>query len=852
MIRIRNFTVIPAIPEALARLRELAFNLWWTWNPDAIELFRRLDRDLWDEVHHNPVRLLAEVTQDQLAKAAQDPSYLAHMDRVLDDFYIYSGAHTWFSENLHDQFKGQIAYFSAEFGLHECLPIYSGGLGILSGDHLKSASDLGLPLVGVGLFYSQGYFHQFLTNDGWQFEDYPDLDRLHLPVTVVRDDNGEPQQVQVPLPGRTVTARIYKVLVGRVTLYLLDTDVPVNRPEDRAITKRLYGGDEEMRIRQEIVLGIGGLRALDQLGIEPAVFHMNEGHSAFLALEHLRNLVTKKGLTLAEAKEFVAACNVFTTHTPVPAGIDRFQPNLVETYLADYAKEIGLTPRDLLSLGRMNPTNLNEPFCMAVLALRLTRHSNGVSKMHGEVSRSMFQEVWPDIPHPEIPIRSVTNGVHVRSWLSYEMAHLFDRYLGPRWPDRPVDQSIWQHVDDIPDAELWRSHERLREQLVVECRRVLRRQLQRRGAPPAETASAEEVLDPEALTIGFARRFASYKRGNLFLRDRDRLTRILTNPDRPVQFVLAGKAHPRDNLGKEIIKQVVDFARGPSIRGRLVFLEDYDMAIARSLVQGVDVWLNTPIRFHEASGTSGMKVPPNGGINLSIMDGWWPEAYNGDNGWSIGDNRTYDNQEYQDFIEAVSLYDLLEKELIPTFYDRGPDGLPRKWIARMKASMKTVPPVFNTSRMVQEYAEQFYLPAAIFGNRLRENGFDLTRKLTTWKSRLIEHWPTVAVESVETLHNGEEMPVGHKLGVSATISLGTVRPSEVAVELFYGLLNIHGQIETGQSVEMTCQKQDGDGKYRYTGEIPCLASGQHGYAVRIVPRHDDMPGRHDLGLIRWG
>jgi starch phosphorylase len=850
-MRTRLFTVIPAIPEPLIRLRELAYNLWWTWNPDAVELFRRIDIELWEETWHNPVRLLSEVPQDRLEQLAGDRAFLANMDRVLDAFYIYSAARTWYSENLTDRIQGKIAYFSAEFGLHECLPVYSGGLGILAGDHLKSASDLGLPLVGVGLFYRQGYFHQYLTNDGWQFEDYPDLDFLHLPITLARNGGGEPIQVHVDIGDHSVALQIWKVQVGRVPLYLLDSYLPENRVEDRGITGRLYGGDHETRIRQEIVLGIGGIRALAALGIDPLVCHMNEGHSAFLALERIRQNVCEKKLSVAEAQEVVAAGNAFTTHTPVPAGIDVFSPQLVESYLGRYANEMQMSMEAILGLGRKNPSDAKEPFCMAILALRLARQGNGVSKLHGSVSRSMWQGVWPEIPEVEVPIRSVTNGIHVRSWLAYEMAHLFERYLGPRWADDPVDQKIWERVKDIPDAELWRSHERLRERFVVAARRAVRRQLKRRGAPPSEIEAADEILDPEALTIGFARRFAPYKRASLFLQDKARLLKIITNHDRPVQFVLAGKAHPRDNPGKELIKEVIQFAKLPEVRGRVVFIEDYDMGVARFLVQGVDVWLNNPTKLHEASGTSGMKVPPNGGINMSVLDGWWPEAYDGTNGWAIGDDRMYDNDAYQDYVESNAIYDLLEKEVVPMFYGRGNDGLPRKWIAKMKASMRTISPVFNTNRMVKDYVEKLYVHSAGQAKRLISNDFAIARELTRWKSAMVDYWSDLRIQSVEA-SDIQELPVGQEMTVKAQIHLGQVMVEDVAVELFHGRVNGENQISDGRALEMTCEGEGGGGNYEYVGRIPCTESGQHGYAVRILPRHPDMQSRHELGLIRWG
>jgi len=852
MNQVRSFTVLPALPDTLKPLRDLAYNLWWTWNPDAIELFRRLDVDMWRELKHSPVGMLARLPQERLDRLARDPAYIASLSRVLDSLEVYIKRPGWFDENYCNEPLGTIAYFSAEFGLHECLPIYSGGLGVLAGDHLKSASDLGLPLIGMGLLYRQGYFHQYLTNDGYQFEDYPDLDFSLLPVTPVQDEDGKQLFITVDVGGRAVNVNIWKTQVGKIPLYLLDTNVPSNRPDDRDINARLYGGDQEMRIRQEIVLGIGGMRALAALGIDPAVCHMNEGHSAFLAVERVKQRMKRNNLNFEEAREIVATGTVFTTHTPIPAGIDTFPSPLVSKYLSSYCRDVGIGVEKLIELGRKNPIDSNEPFSMAVLALRLSYLSNGVSQIHGDVSRKMFSNVYPGVPIPEVPITSVTNGVHIRSWLARDMTHLFDQYLGPQWADDPFNEAVWQRVDLIPDAELWRYHERLRERLVGFARRRLKQQLIARGAPPAEVDSSDEVLDPEALTLGFARRFAPYKRANLILYyDPDRLTKILSDPHKPVQVVVAGKAHPKDELGKELIKKIIEFSKKPALRNRIVFLEDYDMSIARLLIEGIDVWINTPIKLHEASGTSGMKVIPNGGINLSVLDGWWPEAFDGTNGWAIGDRRIYGNQDYQNFMEAESVYELLEKEIVPMFYDRSADGLPRRWITMMKSSMKTCCPVFNSNRMVREYTEHFYLPANRRWHRFSKDDFKVTRDVASWRHKLLDKWDQVNIESVEA-EIPKETTVGTELPVTANISLGSIDPQEVSVELFYGPVDARGMITTGNSAPMTCESQNGEVTYRYFGTIPCEYSGQYGYALRIVPNHPEMAARYHVGLVRWG
>ncbi len=851
-----TFQVIPSLPARLERLRDLAHNLWWTWHHEAIDLFRRLDRDLWETTGHNPVLILGTIRQERLEQAAEDDGFVAHCDRVCREFDRYMGGRgTWYQKTYGEDNNTRIAYFSAEFGLTESLGIYAGGLGVLAGDHLKSASDLGLPLLGVGLLYQQGYFRQYLNPDGWQQELYPDNDFYNLPLTLERQLSGAPLWVEVEYPGRTVKAQVWRVQVGRVPLYLLDTNVDTNRPEDRDITDQLYGGDDDMRIRQEVMLGIGGIRALEALGLRPTVCHMNEGHSAFLALERIRLLMEEYGLSFAEACEAATAGHVFTTHTPVPAGIDWFHPNLVDHYFSHYYPRLGLSRHEFLGLGRMNPGDPNGYFCMAILAMRLANRTNGVSQLHARVSRHMWQEVWPQVPTDEIPILGITNGIHPRSWISHDMADLYDRYLGPRWIERPADQSVWQRVVRIPDEELWRTHERRRERLVAFARRRLRAQLEQRGSRPSEIRLAEEVLDPDALTIGFGRRFATYKRATLLFHDVERLARIVGDRDRPLQIIFAGKAHPRDNPGKELIRQIIHHARRLEFRNRIVFVEDYDMVVARYLVQGVDIWLNTPRRPHEASGTSGMKATANGALNMSILDGWWDEGYTLETGWAIGRGEEYDEDQfdYQDRVEANAMYDLLEKEIVPLFYERGRDGLPRGWIARMKAAMRDHAGVFNTNRMVREYHERCYQPSAERSRGLAEDKQQRAKELAAWKTQVTQCWPQVRIEGVSA--DGperQEIKVGDQLQVQAQVHLGGLKPTDVAVELFYGPLNAEGLITKGQTIPMLIAQSKGDGSYVFAGAISCQTSGRHGYALRVVPQHEDLGNPFDMGLLLWG
>ncbi|MBE0617191.1 MAG: alpha-glucan family phosphorylase [Proteobacteria bacterium] len=850
MPQLRKFTVVPSLPERLQPLLDIANNLWWTWNPEAVDLFRRMDHDLWSSCYHNPVQMLGLIDQDRLRELESDDVFLAHMDHVKQSLDRYLSMPTW-AARAHPELNGsQVAYFSMEFGLHECLPIYSGGLGILAGDHFKSTSELGLPMVGVGLLYRQGYFHQYLTHDGWQQEVYPENDFYNMPVRPVRDDQGRRVRVELAIQGRRVLVQAWKVQVGRVPLYLLDTNLEENGPAERAITYQLYGPGLDLRIRQEIVLGVGGVRLLHSLDIDPAVCHMNEGHAAFMGLERIRLLQERTGFSFAEALEAVRAGTVFTTHTPVPAGIDLFPPEVVESYLGDYIRSMGIGTQEVLALGRQNPGDGREPLSMAVLAIRLSGYRNGVSRLHGEVSRKMWAGVWPEIPVEEVPIGHVTNGVHVRSWLSDEMARLYDRYLGPQWVDEPLDQVMWDRVRQIPDNEVWRAKERLRERLVGFVRRRLAEQLRRRGAAGQELLDAEEVLDPEALTIGFARRFATYKRATLLFQEPERLARVLNEAGRPVQIIFAGKAHPADNEGKRFIQEIIHHCRRREFRKRVVFLEDYDVNIARYLVQGVDVWLNTPRRPLEACGTSGMKVPPNGGLHLSVLDGWWDEAYDGEVGWAIGRGEEYTDPGLQDGVESRALYDLLEEEVVPLYYTRGEDGLPRSWIAKMKASMGRLTPVYNTNRMIRDYAEHYYLPALQHWGRLSRNGFQAAKALARWKERVRKAWHGVRVLEVMA-DDQREMRVGEEFPVRCAVALNGLDPQDVLLELYYGALDPFGGLGKASRRALRHDATRGDGAHEFVGDAPCERSGKVGYAVRVLPHHPNLAGPWDVGLVAW-
>jgi starch phosphorylase len=853
MRTIRSYNVVPSLPQRLSALKDIVYNLWWTWNLEARRLFMRMGEEEWEAVGHNPVAMLGVLPQKRLDQLAAEDGFLIHLDRVKGSLDEYLSAKTWYDQAVGDKPRSTIAYFSAEFGLHECLPIYSGGLGLLAGDHLKAASGLGLPLTGVGLFYYNGYFRQYLNADGWQQEFYHPNDCYNLPCVLVRDSRGEPVRIAVEYPKRTVYAQILQVNVGRVQLFLLDANIPENRPEDRAITDQLYGGDHAHRLDQEILLGIGGYRALRALGREPNVCHMNEGHSAFSALERIRVLVEERGWSFEQAREAVSAGNIFTTHTPVPAGNDEFHPDMIEPYFKPWYRVFGLDRKSFMALGRQNPHNENEPFGLTVLALKTAGYRNGVSELHGSVSRAMWQRVWPDVPVQEVPIGHITNGVHIRSYVSDQLDEICIRYLGPHWTYDGALETDWAGSEKIPDAEMWRVHERRRGRLVTWARQRLRNQFQRRGATKKELDEAEEVFDPEALTLGFARRFATYKRATLLFRDPDRLARILNDRERPVQLIFAGKAHPRDHQGKEFIQTIIRFAREDQFRRRVIFLEDYDITVARYMVQGVDVWLNTPRRPLEASGTSGMKAAANGVPNCSILDGWWVEGYNNLNGWAIGQGEEYSDLNYQDEVESRALYDLLERRIVPLFYERsGDENLPRGWVQVMKQSMKTAVAHYSTARMVRDYTEKYYFKSGEKIRALTADNGTAARALWEWKVNLFQKWAQVRVEEV-LMDRTRDLPVGAKENVRVRVHLGPISPDHVLVQLYSAPLKEHGVIGVGRSLNLTVDKKEGDsGVYAYRGHLPTEQTGRFGFEVRVLPHHDLLTCPFVPGLITWG
>jgi starch phosphorylase len=842
---LRSFAVRAALPDALKVLVTLALNLRWSWDTRTVDLFRWVDGEAWERSGHDPMRMLGLVSSERYEQLLEDGPFMSFLETVADDLAAYLEKPRWYQSRTEDP-PGTIAYFSPEFGVSEAVPIYSGGLGVLAGDHLKAASDLGVPLVAVGLLYREGYFRQHLNADGWQQERYPALDPHGMPLTLLRGDHGAPLSIEVDLAGITCTAQIWLAQVGRVPLLLLDCDVEDNRAEERAVTDRLYGGGSEHRLRQEIVLGIGGLRALQAAGYEATVFHSNEGHAGFMGLERIRQLVTERGLTFDEAIEAVRAGAVFTTHTPVPAGIDVYDVEAMERYFATFAASCGVTFEELLGLGHSPTDDLTAGFNMAVMGFRLAARSNGVSKLHGRVSREIFSPLWPAVPGDEVPIGSITNGVHLPTWLGAEMAQVLDRRFPPEWQESGGGR--WDRVQEIPDAELWRARDRARERLVYFVRERLRRQLQASGVSDSEAAWTDDVFDPGVLTIGFARRFAPYKRGTLLLSDIDRLKRLLLSGERPIQVVLAGKAHPLDDPGKELIRQLVHFAADPEVRGRFAFIEDYDMEVGRVLTSGVDVWLNNPRRPMEASGTSGMKAALNGVINVSVLDGWWDECYDGRNGWAIGTVDTFADHDYQDRVEASALYDLLERDVVPRFYDRPEGPVPRRWIERIKSSVSSLGPAVTADRMVRDYVTELYEPAAAQAGALAENGYEPTRSLAAWKARIRGAWSEIKVLEVEGVVAPAQL--GDSRSVSATVRTGDLSTDDILVQLAHGPVGANGEL-VGPSLGRMEAKYCADGTCVYEGSFDATSPGLYGFAVRVLPAHEDLGNPMDLGLVAW-
>ncbi len=847
---LRRFTVRAALPSELQPLADLVMNLRWSWHPESLDLFAAVDSEVWEGCGNDPVGLLGQVSSERMSALARDRRFLRRLKDAADDLDDYMTSPRWY-QSLPDA-PAAIAYFSPEFGITQSLPQYSGGLGILAGDHLKSASDLGVPIVGVGLLYRRGYFNQSLSPEGWQLERYPPIDPNGLPLTLLRGTDGNAVTVSVRLPGgRTLAAQIWRAQVGRVPLLLLDSDIEDNAPAEREVTDRLYGGGSDHRLLQEMLLGIGGVRALriySELtgAAKPEVYHTNEGHAGFQGVERIQEYITG-GLGFDEALEAARAGTVFTTHTPVPAGIDRFPRDLIGRYFGADNACAGVPVERILALGAEDYAE-GDPsmFNMAVMGLRLAGRANGVSRLHGEVSREMFSGLWPGFDTSEVPISSITNGVHAPTWVARELMDIAAREVGT---DLVEEARGWEEIRKVSDDELWATRRVLRDRLVREVRRRLKESWVVRGTPEAELAWTDKAFDPDILTIGFARRVPSYKRLTLMLRDPVRLKALLLDPERPVQLVIAGKAHPADDGGKALVQQIVRFADDPEVRHRITFLPDYDMGMAAYLTSGTDVWLNNPLRPLEACGTSGMKATLNGGLNLSVRDGWWDEMCDGENGWSIPTADGVASPDRRDELEARALYDLIENNVAARFYDRDRADLPRRWIEMVRHTLISLGPQVLASRMVRDYVVELYVPAAQAAHRMTDRSFDGARRLAEWKARIVPGWRAVAVEHVESGGIGDTPALDTSLAVRALVSLGELSPDDVDVQVAYGRVNEIDSLVAPTVASLAIGEKHDDGRYRYDGDVPLTRTGPFGYTVRIVPRHDLLAGPAALGLV---
>ena len=842
--------VQPRIPEKLQRLVELSNDLLYSWDRAVRSLFFRLDPPLWQSCGHNPKLFLRRVSQQRLDEAAQDRLYIEAYKRALSayDSYLQEGQRKSIKRYLNPE-RDLIAYFCLEFGLHESLPIYSGGLGILAGDHCKAASDLGIPFVAVGMLYRQGYFTQTIDEHGNQVAHYTTTDFDKLPLQLMCDENGEALRVQVEFPGRPVQLKIWKARAGHICLYLLDSDLPGNEETDRAITYQLYGGDINTRIQQEIVLGIGGVRALHLLGLEPTAWHINEGHAAFQILERCRELVTG-GLDFASALEQVAGATVFTTHTPVPAGHDIFEHSLVATYFADYVEQLGVTMQDFLALGT-SPSN-QQGFNQTVLALRGSRFHNGVSRIHGEVASGMEGYIWPQIPNHENPMRSVTNGIHVESFLAYEWKNLYDMRFGMEWRNELLNDEYWERIDEIPDHSFWSLRQSLKSELLSQVRHRVVLQCRRNRCGEAHIDRVTRMLSPhvtDILTIGFARRFATYKRATLLFSDPERLARLLNDPQRPVLLFFAGKAHPSDLPGQQLIQVIHEYSRRPEFIGKILLLEGYDLALARFLLSGVDVWLNNPQYPQEASGTSGQKAGINGVINLSVLDGWWGEGYNGENGWAITPHDQHYDAGFRNQEEANELLDILEHQVIPLYYDRNGHGFSEGWVHMSKASMKSTLPHFNSQRMVMDYIRDFYAPAAEQGRALAKYRFRGAKELAAWKKKIHELWPSVALRRIEEVP--QAVTAGDKVRIRIAAQLGELSPSDVRLECVIGIQDEHHDFQASEYFGFTAKEKLDNGETLFILDLDPPLPGLQLYQIRMYPCHELLSHRFETGCMIW-
>lgn len=848
-----KITVNPQLPKRVGELLDIANNLWWSWNSEFLRLFKEIDSDLWETVGKNPVKFLKLVSQDKLEDIAKDEEFLAKYDEVVNHFNSYMQTkETWFSKNYPNNANDLIAYFSAEYGIDEIIPIYSGGLGILSGDHLKSASDLGLPFVAVALLYKNGYFNQKIDGYGTQKTEYTNIDLDNLPILPVKDENGEDLIIDVDFPDRKLYLKIWKIVVGRISLYLMDSDIDKNIAEDRVVTLRLYGGDQEMRIRQEIVLGMAGIKLLRRLGLKPSVYHMNEGHSAFLTLEVIKDVMEEKQVSFEVAKSMCSAKTVFTTHTPVPAGNDIFPIELMDKYFSNFWPKLGISREDFLRLGMKNTQGLEQGFNMGMLALRIAGKKNGVSKLHGAVSRRLFSDVWPNIAPDESPIEYVTNGIHTCSWLAPSMKKLFNQYLKPYWQDNIQDDETWNDIKNIPNKELWDTHTDRKKKLFTLVKNNITTRLKSSGYNYEEINEIVSKLNPNALTIGFARRFATYKRATLIFKDLERLTQLLNNPERPVQLIFAGKAHPADKEGQDLIKYIHEVSMKPQFKGKIFLLENYNIAMSRYLISGVDVWLNNPRRPMEASGTSGQKASVNGVINFSVLDGWWAEGYNQKNGWTIGDNTEYQSYEEQDIADSESLYSTLENKIIPLYYEnKKEDGVSDKWMEMFKNSIISTGGRYSTSRMVIDYTRDYYMELANLSKNHYQN-LDEVIDFTNWKKNMYASWKDIKITQNNNLDN-ITIDAGNQIEVHCIVNLPeNIDCNSIRTEVYYGKILENGIMEQIQTVPMNLIEQDDENRtYKYSAKIELKTGGNYGYTFRVMPQTAMMLDTANLDLIQW-
>ncbi len=847
-----KITVNPQLPKRIGKLSEIANNLWWSWNTEFLRLFKMIDRDLWETCEKNPVKFLKQVSQDRLEAVATNQEFLKEYDRLAKEFDDYvTSKNTWFSNKYPENKKDLIAYFSAEYGLDQTIPIYSGGLGILSGDHLKSASDLGIPLVAVGLLYKNGYFHQKINGYGDQETEYNNIDLSNLPINPVKDENGDELKIYVKFEKRKIYLKVWQINVGRIKLYLLDSDIDENKPEDREVTLKLYGGDQEMRIKQEIVLGMGGTNLLTRaLGLNPTVYHMNEGHSAFLILELIKNIIKEKKVSFEVAKDIASSKTVFTTHTPVPAGNDIFPIALVEKYFKEFWPRLGLEREEFLKLGMKPCTDLEPGFNMGILALKVAGKKNGVSKLHGAVSRELFGDVWPEIAANESPITYVTNGIHTCSWLAPSLKELYNKYLIPYWQDNIYKDEVWENINNIPNKELWEIHQKRKQKLLEIVKESTTNRLRRSGYSYEEINDITSKLNPNALTIGFARRFATYKRATLIFRDLERITQILNNAERPVQLIFAGKAHPADKEGQDLIKRIHEISMMPQFKGKIFLLENYNIAMSRYLVSGVDVWLNNPRRPMEASGTSGQKASVNGVINFSVLDGWWAEGYNQENGWTIGTNAEFTSYEEQDDADSQSMYRTLEEKIIPTYYDKDENGISEKWMKIMKNSITSTGGKYSTSRMLVDYTNNLYMPLCNLTRKYYEN-IDNVAEFNLWKKNLYINWKDIKITQKNNLNN-ITMDAGNNIEVKCEVKLPNISVDNIEAQCYYGKILDNGIVENVSIIPMKLTAKDEENKiYEYTTKIELRTGGNYGYTFRVMPKHEMLLDSENLNLVKW-